>query len=405
MGFASLALGASALSLGSWWFDRLEGPASRFIAGATLVPLGLLALCVGACALWAWGHERFRERQPLGVPPWPMLLAAQAVSLAVGAVLARRGAAWPFLLVAVMPPVLSGGLAARFALGPAARPPVRFRDLLPALAWGAFVAPVGALAAEVLAALAAAGAVLFGAMVGTQGARAALIATPRALSQTALDRAQVVALGELVIREPAVLVAIAVGMVVVAPAIEEFAKIVGVLLLARDGSRATYAVVLMGLVTGIGFAIVENIAYAAQAGARGWFALSLLRAPTPVMHGAASALVALGWARQLQRPAGWALGWGAVAGIGLHGVWNLGPLLLAGSVLAPRWLMPVAAALGVVLLVAVAIGTPVFLVSLKRALGRETLVGSGGATGAYETVAPVPGPLHVDLVSQTRPSN
>jgi hypothetical protein len=60
--------------------------------------------------------------------------------------------------------------------------------------------------------------------------------------------------------------------------------------------------------------------------------MAIVRGVTPLMHGTASALFALGWARQFQRPRGWALLWGALAALGLHAAWNLcaGLLVVAG---------------------------------------------------------------------------
>jgi hypothetical protein len=60
--------------------------------------------------------------------------------------------------------------------------------------------------------------------------------------------------------------------------------------------------------------------------------MALFRAVTPLMHGTATALFGLGWARQAQRPRGWALLWGALAALGLHAAWNLcaGLVIVAG---------------------------------------------------------------------------
>lgn len=390
LGAALLVAGLALLASGGWWAASITSADRRFLAGATLLPLGLLFGCLGGAALWQGYRQSVTgAASPCDVPSWPVLVAAWSLAVTGGLLLARRGAPWPFFIVAAAPPLVSGGLVARLALGAGEQARPRWLAAVAALAWGAIVAPLLAVAAELVAALGALSALLVGLAFGANEARAAVDTALQAIRQPAPGPDRITALLAILARQPAVLGAIVIVAVVAAPALEELFKFLGVILVTHRGTHSVYATTLIGLASGIGFAIVENIAYAAQAGAGGWLALTLFRGPTPLMHGASTALFALGWARQARHPAGWALVGGAAAAFGLHAAWNLAAALLAGAALAPPALVPVLGLLGLLLAFGISVGAAIFLARLGRRLARETVVEFGGARVA---VAPPAGP-------------
>lgn len=390
LGAALLVVGLGLLAGGEWWAARVITSDQRFLAGATLAPLGLLFGCLGGIALWQGYRQRVTgATSPCDLPPWPVLIATWSLAVAGGLLLARRGAPWPFFIVAAVPPLVSGGLVARLAFGAGVQARPRWPAAVAALTWGAIVAPLLAVAAELVAALVALSALLLGLAFGASEVRAAVVLTLQAIRQPSLGADQITALLALLARQPAVLGAIVIVAVVAAPALEELFKFLGVILVTHRGTHSVYATTLIGLASGIGFAMVENIAYTAQAGTGGWLALTLFRGPTPLMHGASSALFALGWARQIRHPAGWALVGGAAAAFGVHSAWNVAAALLAGTVLAPPALAPILGLLGFLLAAGIAVGAAIFLARLGHRLAREAVMEYGGAG---VTIAPSAGP-------------
>ena len=222
-------------------------------------------------------------------------------------------------------------------------------------------------------------------------------------------------------RQPAILLWLGFVVVFAGPVTEELCKFLAVVLFgrARAGGRArrdsVLTIVLIGLASGLGFATLENIFYAAQAGPSGWAALTLFRGATPLMHGTASALFALGWARQLRNPRGWALAGGAAGAMALHAAWNLCAVgLVAAGALessgadAARGLAAVALIVVFGLLALLALVSVALLVWLGRRLGREaraedeapppaaTLVEDGRSPGS-------PGPAREPIVQSPVP--
>ncbi|HEX5502160.1 MAG TPA: PrsW family glutamic-type intramembrane protease [Thermomicrobiales bacterium] len=357
------------------------GVAARFVVGAGLVPFGVLLLALGGGALWlAVAAGRGRPARPALLAPWWAALAVFVAALGAGWALLRAGQWWPFLpcaaLVAFGPPAVVAGVAfPRRALRPS------WRRILPAFTWGALVTPVLAIVLEGLAAVGAFVAIFVGIVLGDPTTLETLRRAVLQLEGRTLDDAQQQAFVQLLLREPLLLLGIGFVIVFAGPAVEEVGKFLGVVLFSRawrrDDRRDTVlTTTLLGLAVGLGFATVENIGYLSEAGPGGWGALALLRAATPLMHGTASALFAFGWARQARAPHRWALLWGALGALALHGAWNLAAGLLSVASLAAG-AAPRAAGLLVLALVAVlaalALGSLVVLLWLRRTLGREAL--------------------------------
>jgi RsiW-degrading membrane proteinase PrsW (M82 family) len=313
--------------------------AERFLAGTTAIPFGIMLLELGLAAVWLSFRARRGGERPALLPPW--WASALAFVLAVGGgYLALRFDQWwaffPLATVAVFAPIAAAGRLGLPASG--VRPP--WAPLLAAFAWGALVTPALAIMAQVVVAAGMIAAVYFGFSLGGQDNIALLTDTWRYhLQGRTLDEDQIAALVQFLLREPSILVAGAAVLVFAAPATEELVKALAIPLFGRTrpqpGGEAIdppLTIFLIGLASGLGFAATENVLYVAQAGEQAWWGMALFRAVTPLMHGTATALFALGWARQARRPRGWALLWGALAALGLHAAWNLcaGLVIVAG---------------------------------------------------------------------------
>lgn len=124
------------------------------------------------------------------------------------------------------------------------------------------------------------------------------------------------------------LVLILVESAVVAPIVEEAAKPIAVILLAKRLRRPAEAF-LVGMAGGLGFAIVENMLYASS-GDTEWAHIVALRAIGGAIHPLNAGLVALGWygVRNGQPGArGKLLGFYGLA-VGIHALWNGGLWIL-----------------------------------------------------------------------------
>lgn len=112
-----------------------------------------------------------------------------------------------------------------------------------------------------------------------------------------------------------------IELVVVAPLIEEFSKAVSARL-SKPSDRAS--AVLAGVSAGVGFAIIENIAYATGGlfDVGGWEVVALVRMLGSAVHPVAAGLVSLGWweLRNHTEPGG--SGRLMAVGIGVHALWN-----------------------------------------------------------------------------------
>lgn len=113
-----------------------------------------------------------------------------------------------------------------------------------------------------------------------------------------------------------------------APIPEEFAKALGPALFGRRirDERQAFAV---GLASGAGFAILENMLYEgiyAEWSGWSWGGITLLRAFGAVLHPLCTAIIALALFRERERQPGWfrRLGQAFLLSVGLHTLWNGG---------------------------------------------------------------------------------
>src|SRR5262249_27251085 len=130
---------------------------------------------------------------------------------------------------------------------------------------------------------------------------------------------------------PALVIAL-VEVAVVAPVVEELAKPLAAILLAKR-LRGPAEAFLVGMAGGVGFAILENMLYEA-AGARLWAGIAALRGVGGVLPPLNAGLVALGWyAVRRGEPGAWRrlLGYYGLA-VGIHALWNGGLGILSSGI-------------------------------------------------------------------------
>jgi len=330
------------VSAGFGLFNALgDGEAeTRFLTGATAIPFGIMLLELGLAAAWLTMRGTRDSDQGAMLPPWWASAIAFVAAVILGALALHFDQWWaffPLTTVAVFMPLAAAGRLGLPRIG--WRP--GWSRLLAAFAWGAIATPILAIAGQLAAIVGVAVAAVVGLMMGGQENFQLVTDTWRYYLQgRSLNAEQEAALLQYVLREPLVLVAGASILVFAAPATEELFKFAAVPLFARTRSRPNgpvadppLTIFLLGLASGLGFAATENVLYVGSASEAGWLAMVLTRGVTPMMHGTATALFALGYARQAQRPRSWSLLWGALAALGLHGTWNLcaGLLLVAGA--------------------------------------------------------------------------
>jgi len=381
--FLSAAGGLALIAVGL--FGAIGGgrASEQFLGSVVPFSLGLLLLELGLAVGWVtWLAARGAAQPAVKLPPWWISAIAYVVAVALGVGLLHIGWWWlflPFGAIAVTAPIV--------VVGRLGSPPfsttLTWRRLLPAFVWGALITPILAIILQLLAAVGALVAAVVGLNLGNQQSLTLLTQIVQRLQGRTLTDAQTEALIRIVAAQPLVLVVGAFVVVFVGPVTEELGKFGAALLFGRTrgvGSArdSTMTIFLIGLTAGLGFAITENIFYTAQAGSDGWPVQIVVRAVTPLMHGTASALLALGWAQQRRVPGGWALLRGVALAIGLHATWNLfaGVFSVAqifvgvgGAAGAGAIVLAVLGGLG---LVALAVTSLLTLLRLRRTLHAES---------------------------------
>ena len=145
------------------------------------------------------------------------------------------------------------------------------------------------------------------------------------------------------LRSPLILLALAAIVALLAPVIEEIVKSLGVWLAGVEGGYAGPAdAFLSAVVAGVGFSTLEALFNGATLLPDAWTGPVLVRASTVVIHGLATGLMGLGWhellaARRSRARRWWGFGAYALAGFGLHGLWNAAGSLvfLTGAGMSP----------------------------------------------------------------------
>jgi len=124
---------------------------------------------------------------------------------------------------------------------------------------------------------------------------------------------------------PLILVFLAITAVE-APIPEEFAKALGIPMFGRKRIQNERQAFALGLASGAGFAILENMLYEglyASYHGWGWSGITLLRSIGSVLHPIGTGIIALGWFRMKEGGAG-KLFKAYLLSVGLHTLWNGG---------------------------------------------------------------------------------
>src|SRR3972149_2870333 len=111
-----------------------------------------------------------------------------------------------------------------------------------------------------------------------------------------------------------------------APIPEEFAKALGLPIFGRARIQNERQAFAIGLASGAGFAILENMLYEGIYAANhgwGWAGITLLRSIGSVVHPIGTGIIALGWVRMREGGAG-PLFKAYLLSVGLHTLWNGG---------------------------------------------------------------------------------
>ena len=309
--FAALLL-AAALVLGlSPGVFALLSLVSRWVELVWFVP-GFALYVLGLCALGLVQWSRRASGQPSGpvrLPSAWWLGGGAVLAIALGQALLVTGSAplfWPcFVLAAALPPLAALSLATQRLGGV-----TTWRRALAGLLSGSLLATQLA--------------VLLGAAVSLLAY--ALVLPLRDLVAHVLASTSL----EELFYSPALVFAL-VEVAVVAPLVEELAKPLGAMLLARR-LRGPAEAFLVGMAGGVGFAILENMLYEA-AGARIWAGVATLRAVGGVLHPLNAGLVAVGWYGVRHGvPGAWRrlLGLYGLA-VGAHALWNGGLTVLLSA--------------------------------------------------------------------------
>jgi hypothetical protein len=120
---------------------------------------------------------------------------------------------------------------------------------------------------------------------------------------------------------PAVMAAVFLGASVAAPIIEEAFKPILVALSLFRGRPTPAAAFIGGVMSGVGFGVIESLSQLGNAGAGGWALLAAIRIGTLIMHGLASGLVGWGWG-QLGAGKPLRLIGAFTLAVVIHGTWN-----------------------------------------------------------------------------------
>jgi RsiW-degrading membrane proteinase PrsW (M82 family) len=131
---------------------------------------------------------------------------------------------------------------------------------------------------------------------------------------------------------PALMIVLAESAIV-APVVEEATKPLAAIILAKR-LRGPAEAFLVGMAGGVGFAILENMLYAAAGGAGLWAGIATLRGIGGVLHPLNAGLVAMGWYGVRNGVPG---AWGRLLSlyglaVGAHALWNGGLAVLFSDI-------------------------------------------------------------------------
>ena len=278
---------------------------------AFLVPaLGVFVVGCGSVAAFHWFRRGDGKSGAFSLPPALWLAVGAALAIAGGLARLMSGRLllfWPgFILAAALPPLAALALAGQRLPGA-----TTWRRVLAGFTFGSLLS----VHATILL------------TVGVSGLAYLLIMPLRdfvaqALAYPSLER---------LFYSPALMVAL-IGMAVVAPVVEEFAKPLGAFLLAKR-LRGPAEAFLVGMAGGAGFAVLENMLYE-SASPDYWAHISTLRAIGGALHPVNAGLVAVGWYGVRGGLPG---AWGRLGGlyalaVGTHSLWNGALVVLTSGI-------------------------------------------------------------------------
>ena len=123
------------------------------------------------------------------------------------------------------------------------------------------------------------------------------------------------------LRQPIILIGALVGVAIIAPMIEEACKAIG-LRLMRGAIQRPIDGLMMGMAIGISFGMVESGLYLSALGTVNWLVGGWLRLSTLILHGIATSIVGVAYARSLRSGRRRDLLAGYGRAVLLHGTWN-----------------------------------------------------------------------------------
>jgi RsiW-degrading membrane proteinase PrsW (M82 family) len=297
---------------------------------SALAAVSIAALGLGLGGTLAWQSVNSiagRSSRPFSPPSIWLLLLLYVVALSAGQLIISLDL-FPALLfpplhavAAAIPPLAVLAFAGRSLRNS----DLRWREISLQLSGGAFLATTLAFIAEILVA----GFLLIIAVSIT-----ALTPSGRALIDELLTNLQSPlwfedpANLERILLLPPVLVTIILVFVVLAPIIEELAKLIPVALMSYRLPALGQALV-WGLASGAGFALVENL-FNTLLAVDIWAVVMLLRIGGSTMHAFGAGLTAMGWQSFLRNRRPWKLLGAYIVAVISHAVWNGAVVGIAG---------------------------------------------------------------------------
>lgn len=384
--FGALALallGAGLLALYGLVITGVVGRVEDAANAASLAGFGAGVLSAGTLLALARAR-RHGQAWLQRVRPPSVWWSAALFGIAVGAgAYAARSERWPaadpalaILAVAALY-FFFMRLAARW--GP--RNAVDARAVLAPTAWGMSGAVLIAIVVEAL---------FFGAIVGA--IYGGLYLADPELVRSAREQgigAMIDQAGGKIAQTWTIALAVMVSYAIVAPLVEELAKVLGVMTSLRRHAPDAYTTFIGGISAGLGFAVFETLMYGLAAGDN-WPLLVGIRAPGTLIHVTGTALSALGWHLQRTR-GGLALLWHYGAAVLVHASWNglTMALVITAAGTADGAEMPMGTTLAVVgvlmTMTFVLLCCLIWITLNARRLGRTANM---GADGAEQTIEP-----------------
>jgi RsiW-degrading membrane proteinase PrsW (M82 family) len=188
------------------------------------------------------------------------------------------------------------------------------------------------------------------------------------------------------LQDPIVIVMLAAGVALVAPAVEEIAKACG-LRLFRSAIHAPGDGLLLGLMAGLGFGFIESAGYIlGSVGSPTILILIWLRVATMLVHSITTGLTGAGYARARLSGERRALWSGLGRAILLHATWNTGVVLILGSGLVGTGGLSFIALIGMVL-VAVWVMPKVAMAAVDQSIQEEHAAAGAALPRAWSPIA------------------